>query len=131
MKKLYLFMVSFFAAFFMFITPLTAQISTDKKNSQTVLKVGNIISKTKIDKVTVFKDRSLVERVGTISIPAGESRIKIEFLPQKIDKKSVRVSAKGNVAVTIGGVEIFYEHWTPEIIQALKDSIQSIRDRLE
>ena len=129
MKRLYFFVSIFLIVFS--IVPTAAQITAGRKNSKTMLKVGNITSETKIDKVTVFADRSLVERTGKINIPAGESKVKIEFLPQQIDPKSIRVNAESNTSVTLGGVEVFYEHWTPETIQALKDSIQTIQDRLD
>ena len=129
MKRLYFFVSIFLIVFS--IVPTAAQITAGRKNSKTMLKVGNITSETKIDKVTVFADRSLVERTGKIDIPAGESKLNIEFLPQQIDPKSIRVNAESNTSVILGGVEVFYEHWTPETIQALKDSIQTIQDRLD
>jgi len=97
---------------------------------QTLLKLGSSSSSTKVDRVTIYPDRALVERVGSISIPPGESTISVEFLPQHIDQNSIRVTVKGDVAVTLGGTEVFYERWKPEVIQELGDSIQTINDRL-
>ena len=93
--------------------------------------VGVTKMTTDVDKVTVFQDRALVERVGTMSIPAGGSRITVQYLPQNIDANSVRVSVSGGTNALLGGVEVFFEQFTPEAIHALKDSIQAIDDRLD
>ncbi len=106
-------------------------LSGDVPRVDVRMSVGKTSVSTDVDMVTVFSTRALVERVGKISIPAGESRIIISHLPQRIDKSSVRVSISGGAAASLGGVEVFYERYTPEAIQELKDSIQAIDDRLE
>ncbi len=85
----------------------------------------------KVDLVTVFSTQALVERTGEIAIPAGESQIEIQFLPQIIDPGSVRVTAESNVGVVIGGSEVFFEKWTPETFETLRDSIREIDYRLD
>ncbi|RKZ32543.1 hypothetical protein DRQ33_05690, partial [bacterium] len=65
--------------------------------SEPVIKSAIASSPSSVDEVTVFSDRALVVRVGTIQIPSGDSKITIAFLPQRLDKNSIRVNASGDV----------------------------------
>jgi len=87
-------------------------------------------SKTTVQKVTVFQDRAMVERSGRVRIPEGDGKIFVAYLPQNIDKNSIRASAKANVKLKLSSIEIHFVKHTPESIKAIKDSIQEIDDRL-
>lgn len=110
------------------VLPMDDAGTTAKFNAE--IFVGNTRTATSVDKVTVYRDRALVQRTGKISVPQGESKIVIKYLPQNIDKNSVRVSVSGSAKATLSGVEVFFEKYTPKLVQQLKDSIQAIDDRL-
>ncbi len=97
---------------------------------EVTLSAGGATAKTRIESVTILSGRALVERVGTIKIPAGESVVSVEYLPQGIDPNSVRVSGKSEGKVILGGVEILYQRWAPDTIRKIKDAIQRIKDQL-
>ncbi len=108
----------------------TTGLSDNSSYSDSKIYAGDNKSSTSVSKVIIFRDRALVERTGKISVPAGESKIILKYLPQRIDKNSVRVAISGGAKSTLGGVEVFLDKFTPELIQLLKDSIQTINDRL-
>ncbi|RLA79862.1 MAG: hypothetical protein DRG33_03355 [Deltaproteobacteria bacterium] len=97
---------------------------------EVTLSVGGTTAKTRVESVTILSGRALVERVGRVKIPAGESVVSVEYLPQGIDPNSVRVSGKSEGKVILGGVEILYQRWAPDTIRKIKDAIQRIKDQL-
>ncbi len=108
----------------------TADLPKNNQRSDAKIYSGANKFSTDVSKVVIYRDRALVERTGKISVSAGESRVILKYLPQQIDKNSVRVSISGGAKSTLGGVEVFLDKFTPEAIQVLEDSIQSIDDRL-
>ncbi len=119
--------------FLLFIATLFVQTceAAETKKNITKLVIGSNEVATTVEKVTVFGDRALVERSGTINIPAGTEKLTIQYLPQQIDQNSVRVTMTGTAPATLGGVEVFFDRFTPEMVKILKDSIQSIDDRMD
>ena len=105
-------------------------VSADISQKNAKIFINNQTFSTKVNRVVVFRDRALVERTAKVSIPSGESKIVLKYLPQQIDKNSVRVAVSGGAKASLGGVEVFLDKFTPEAIQSLKDSIQAIDDRL-
>jgi uncharacterized protein (TIGR02231 family) len=61
--------------------------------------------KSRVEKVTLFSDRALVERVAVVSIPAGETAVRVVGIPGFLDYESLRVSGVGSAKFTIGGVD--------------------------
>ncbi len=92
---------------------------------------GGAKSKSVINSVTVYADRALVERTGKVSLKAGDGKIFIGYLPQQIDRNSVRISVKTSGDVKLGGIEVFFERYEPQIIKALRDSIKMFEDKLD
>jgi uncharacterized protein (TIGR02231 family) len=59
------------------------------------------IAATTITKTTVYTDRALVTRTGTVSLSGAEQFLILEHLPTTIDAESLRVSGRAPVPVKI------------------------------
>ncbi|MEG4054713.1 MULTISPECIES: mucoidy inhibitor MuiA family protein [unclassified Microcoleus] len=59
---------------------------------------------TSISKVTVYTDRALVTRRGTVSLTGNERELAIASVPPTLDTESVRATGVGTVAVRLLGV---------------------------
>ncbi|MEG3901697.1 mucoidy inhibitor MuiA family protein [Microcoleus sp. B4-C5] len=59
---------------------------------------------TRICEVTVYTDRALVTRRGTVSLMGNERELAIASLPATLDTESVRATGAGTVAVRLLGV---------------------------
>ncbi len=81
--------------------------------------------------VVVFPQGAVVERSGKINIPAGETKIVVKYLPQRVDENSIRVAVSGIAGGGVGGVEVFLDKFIPKPIKQLRDSIQKLDDRLD
>lgn len=68
-------------------------------------KAAAIDTQSTVETVTMFSDRALVERVATVSLPAGETTIKISGIPSYLDRESIKVAGVGSAKFTIGGVD--------------------------
>ncbi|MEG4144423.1 mucoidy inhibitor MuiA family protein [Microcoleus sp. Pol12B5] len=62
------------------------------------------ILNTSISKVTVYTDRALVTRRGTVSLTGNERELAIASVPATLDTESVRATGAGTVAVRLLGV---------------------------
>ncbi|MGW0434235.1 DUF4139 domain-containing protein [Micromonospora sp. NPDC003197] len=58
--------------------------------------------------VTVYPDRARVTRRGTVSLPAGEHRVRIGPLPLDLHRDSIRVGGTG--PATVLGVDVVTHH---------------------
>jgi uncharacterized protein (TIGR02231 family) len=70
---------------------------------------------TEITAVTVYTDRALVTRHGTISLTGAETGLTLSNLPVTLDPESVRVSGKGSVAVKLQGVAVDRDYATEPV----------------
>ncbi|MEG4440442.1 mucoidy inhibitor MuiA family protein [Microcoleus sp. AT9_B5] len=68
-------------------------------NSDTIKTLDSSISQ-----VTVYTDRALVTRRGTVALTGNERELAIASLPATIDTESVRATGAGTVAVRLLGV---------------------------
>ncbi|MBD1813919.1 mucoidy inhibitor MuiA family protein [Microcoleus vaginatus DQ-U2] len=59
---------------------------------------------TSISEVTVYTDRALVTRRGTVSLTGNERELAIASLPATLEPESVRATGSGTVAVRLLGV---------------------------
>ncbi len=66
----------------------------------------DIHATTAVSAATVFADRALVSRSGTVKLPAGAHTIIVENMPADFDETSLRVEGEGRADVKIGAVEV-------------------------
>jgi uncharacterized protein (TIGR02231 family) len=59
----------------------------------------------KIDAVTVYLSAARVARTARADLPAGEVRLVLEGLTERLDDDSVRVSGKGSAKAQVAGVQ--------------------------
>jgi uncharacterized protein (TIGR02231 family) len=72
---------------------------------------------TQIIAVTVYTDRALVTRQGTIQLTGTERELTISNLPTTLDPESVRASGKGNVSVKLLGVSVDRQYTTAPVVE--------------
>ncbi len=80
--------------------------------------------------VTVYTDRALITRRGTIALTGDETALTIANLPTTLDPDSVRVSGRGQIPVKLQGVTIDRQFTTEPVGDQLRSISQEI-DRLE
>ncbi len=85
---------------------------------------------TQIAAVTVYTDRALVTRQGTISLTGTEHELILTELPPTLDPESVRVSGKGQVAVKLQGVTTDRQYTIEPVVERIAELTAEI-DRLE
>ncbi|WP_373538561.1 mucoidy inhibitor MuiA family protein [Chamaesiphon sp.] len=89
----------------------------------------SIAIETQITAVTVYTDRALVTRQGTIELTGAERVLTVTDLPTTLDPESVRVSGKGRVAVKLQGVSVDRHYTTAPVAERLAQLTAEI-DRL-
>src|ERR1051326_7577144 len=83
--------------------------------------------------VTVFPDRALVQRRGTITLEAGTYPLVIGRLPETLDRDSVRASGSGPQGARIERLDVAPEYHavTPEAeVRALQQEIEDLQYQL-
>jgi uncharacterized protein (TIGR02231 family) len=85
---------------------------------------------TTIAAVTVYTDRALIKRQGTIPLTGAETSLTIANLPTSLDPDSVRVSGRGQTAVQLQGVTIDRQFTTEPVGDRLLQLATEI-DRIE
>ncbi len=75
----------------------------------------SISIETQITAVTVYTDRALVTRQGTIELTGTERELRVSNLPITLDPASVRVSGKGSIAVKLRGVTVDRQYTTEPV----------------
>ncbi|MGF1679497.1 MAG: mucoidy inhibitor MuiA family protein [Candidatus Methylacidiphilales bacterium] len=83
---------------------------------------------TSISRVTVYPDRALISRSGTLPLTAGIREIAIGALPASLDDASIRARGTGS-GLKILGVQIkrdFVESAEPAALKELQQSIQKL-----
>jgi uncharacterized protein (TIGR02231 family) len=96
---------------------------------------------TRICEVTVYTDRALVTRRGTVGLTGNERELAIASLPATLETESVRATGAGTVAVRLLGVRserVFSSEPVADGIAELTQQIQeletqkrAIRDKLD
>jgi uncharacterized protein (TIGR02231 family) len=90
---------------------------------------------TTIAEVTVYPERALVRRHGTLAIAeAGEHALRIGGLPQSVQRDSLRASGRGPAGTRILGIEQvaeFYPAAPEEALQRLRDEITRLEREVE
>ena len=89
----------------------------------------SIAIETQITAVTVYTDRALVTRRGTIELTGTERVLTVPNLPTTLDPESVRVSGTGRVAVKLQGVSVDRHYTTAPVAERLAQLTTEI-DRL-
>lgn len=86
--------------------------------------------KTSLKNVTVYLNGAQIERVGSISIPEGNSMVVVTGLPVDINPQTIQVNGKGNFSILSVSHSTNYlteQHKSKDII-ALEDSLQRMRE---
>jgi uncharacterized protein (TIGR02231 family) len=90
---------------------------------------------TTIAEVTVYPERALVRRHGTLAIAeAGEHALRIGGLPQSVQRDSLRATGRGPAGTRILGIEQaaeFYPAAPEEALQRLRDAIVRLEREVE
>jgi uncharacterized protein (TIGR02231 family) len=84
---------------------------------------------TRICEVTVYTDRALVTRRGTVALTGNERKLVIASLPATLDTESVRATGAGTVAVRLLGVRsdrVFSSEPVADGIAELTQQIQEL-----
>jgi uncharacterized protein (TIGR02231 family) len=85
---------------------------------------------TQITAVTVYTDRALVTRSGTIQLTGTETTLVMPNLPITLDSESVRMSGKGSIPVKLQGVTVEHEYTTEPVAARVAELTADI-ERLE
>jgi uncharacterized protein (TIGR02231 family) len=81
---------------------------------------------TQITAVTVYTDRALITRQGSIALDGTETQLAIANLPTTLDPESVRVSGHGQVLVKLLGVTTEREYRTEPVGDRIRQLTQEI-----
>ncbi|MEG4282377.1 mucoidy inhibitor MuiA family protein [Microcoleus sp. A006_D1] len=87
------------------------------------------IVESQISEVTVYTDRALIARRGTVSLTGNERELAIASLPTTLETESVRATGAGTVAVRLLGVHtetVFHSEPTGDRIAELTQQIQEL-----
>lgn len=87
----------------------------------------------RITAVTVYPDRALVTRSGTVTLPAGVQTVVFDHLPLDLEEDSVRARAASRTAMKILGIEMRrdYREVTPSAdMQKLQDGMTKLDDQV-
>ncbi|MEG4228989.1 mucoidy inhibitor MuiA family protein [Microcoleus sp. N9_B2] len=87
------------------------------------------IVESQISEVTVYTDRALITRRGTVALTGNERELAIASLPTTLDTESVRATGAGTVAVRLLGVRtetVFSSEPTGDRTAELTQQIQEL-----
>lgn len=87
------------------------------------------IVESQISEVTVYTDRALITRRGTVALTGNERELAIASLPATLDTESVRATGAGTVAVRLLGVRtetVFSSEPTGDRTAELTQQIQEL-----
>jgi uncharacterized protein (TIGR02231 family) len=85
---------------------------------------------TQIAKVTVYTDRALITRQGTIHLSGTERQLILHNLPPTLDTESIRVSGKGQIPVKLQGVTTDRQYTIEPVVERIAELTAEI-ERLE
>ncbi|MEG3861475.1 mucoidy inhibitor MuiA family protein [Microcoleus sp. herbarium12] len=84
---------------------------------------------TRISEVTVYTDRALIARRGTVALTGNERELTVASLPATLETESVRATGTGTVAVRLLGVRtetVFHSEPTGDRTAELTAQIQDL-----
>ncbi|MCC3592400.1 mucoidy inhibitor MuiA family protein [Microcoleus sp. PH2017_28_MFU_U_A] len=87
------------------------------------------IVESQISEVTVYTDRALITRRGTVALTGNECELTVASLPTTLETESVRATGAGTVAVRLLGVHtetLFHSEPTGDRIAELTAQIQEL-----
>ncbi len=87
------------------------------------------IVESQISEVTVYTDRALITRRGTVALTGNERELTVASLPTTLETESVRATGSGTVAVRLLGVHtetVFHSEPTGDRIAELTAQIQEL-----
>jgi hypothetical protein len=95
--------------------------------------VRNIQAETKIREVIVFTEGAQVERIASVTIPAGRSEWVFSGISPQLEKQSIQVkTATGITVLSVNHqVNFFREQEIREDIRALEEKMQETEDKME
>lgn len=85
---------------------------------------------TQITAVTVYTDRALITRQGTIHLTGTERQLILPNLPPTLDPESIRISGKGQIPVKLQGVTTDRQYTIEPVVERIAELTAEI-DRLE
>jgi uncharacterized protein (TIGR02231 family) len=85
---------------------------------------------TQITAVTVYTDRALITRQGTINLTGTERQLILLDLPPTLDPESIRISGKGQIPVKLQGVTTDRQYTVEPVVERIAELTAEI-DRLE
>ncbi len=85
---------------------------------------------TQITAVTVYTDRALITRQGTINLTGTERQLILLDLPPTLDPESIRISGKGQIPVKLEGVTTDRQYTVEPVVERIAELTAEI-DRLE
>jgi uncharacterized protein (TIGR02231 family) len=86
-----------------------------------------------ITAVTVYTDRAVVTRTGTVELPGGVSELEFVNLPQALNEHSLQVSGKGTASALILDVasKQTYVDFTPNArVKEIEDQLRGLQKQL-
>ncbi|MBI2967894.1 MAG: mucoidy inhibitor MuiA family protein, partial [Bacteroidetes bacterium] len=101
-----------------------------------VLKYGfceTIPVKSNITQVTVFLSGAQVTHSASVTLPAGNSDLVFEDLPQNIDQNSIQVKGGGNFTILSVSQQINFlkDRLKPANIILMEDSLKALQERID
>ncbi len=84
-----------------------------------------------IAEVTVYPDRARVTRRGTVTLEAGEHRLRVDNLPLTLQTDSVRAGGQGTARARLLGIDVSTTHYTepaPRNVAELQTEIEAKED---
>ena len=94
---------------------------------------ADITADSSIKDVTVYPDSALLTRVATLDLTPGQHKVVFANIIPEVDENSLRVSAVGDVKVTLFGAKLKREFLQEEAsvkVKQLTDDIQKAEDEL-
>ena len=90
--------------------------------------------KSEIDRVIVYSDSALIERVANLDLEEGSYNVLFPNIISEFDENSLRVSVSGEAAVRLFGAQVkkeYLEEIPSERISQLKKEIQKLEYRIK
>ena len=90
--------------------------------------------KSEIDRIFVYPDSALVERVTNLNLEKGSYKIIFPNIISEVDENSLRVSVSGEIPIRLFGAQVkkeYLEEIPSERIRQLKEEIQKLEDRIK
>ena len=89
---------------------------------------------TAIISATVYPDRALITRRGTLSLETGTHAIEVTELPLYLNPDSIRASARGTARARLLGAQVnrmYYVDTPSEQVRQLEEEIEKLQDEMK